>query len=235
MGGLHAVTDTDATIDQLIAAAAAGGSDAPAAMRAFYRRMNRTVYNWVCHYVRDPHTAEDLAQEVWIKVTQNVGRYRPGTNLTAWLSTITRNTAIDYLRKEQRRPTEVLQADHLQLDRPRPGLTVEQQAERRQLAEAIAERMNQLKPDQRTCLKLRFFDGCSPADTAQIMGKTEGAVRTLTVRSLRRLAQVLPEGGSSADLEEELLAIAMGRGKVVGIRVQTAPKQERAQHVATQS
>ncbi|MDI3102005.1 RNA polymerase sigma factor [Streptomyces sp. AN-3] len=226
------MTATAATNDQLIARAAAGGADAPTAMSELYARLHSTVHNWVRQYVRDPHISEDLAQEVWIKVAQNVTRYRPGTNFMGWLMTITRNTAVDHLRKEQRRPTEELQPDHLQLDRPRPGLSVPQQVERRQLAEAIAARMNELKPDQRTCLRLRFFDGCTPAHTAQIMGKSEGAVRTLTVRSLRRLAQVLPEGDSSADLVEELLTIAAGRGNVVGVRVQTT--QERApHHVAT--
>lgn len=227
MGGHHAVTDSTETMDQLITRAAAGDHDA---MRAFYARMNPSVYGWVRQSIHDPHTAEDLAQEVWIKVTQNLGRYRPGTNLVAWLMAITRNTVVDHIRTAQRRPVEVLQADHLALDRPRPGLTPHQYAERRQLARAIEAHMDRLKPNQRRCLRLRFFDGCTPADTAQIMGKTVGAVRTLTVRSLRRLAQVLPEGDSAADLVEELLTIAVGRGNVVGVRVQT---RERAQHVST--
>ncbi|GAA5070343.1 RNA polymerase sigma factor [Streptomyces similanensis] len=232
------MTDTPATIDQLITLAAAGGSDAPAALSALYGRLNGTVYNWVRQYIRDPHIAEDLTQEVWFKVAQNARRYRPGTNLLGWLNTITRNTALDYIRTTQRRPTEVLDADHLQvaenlqLHRPHPGLSVHQQAERRHLAEAFAEHLNKLKPDQRTCLRLRFFDGCSPADTAEIMGKSPGAVRTLTSRSLRRLAQILPQGDSSAELVEELLTIAVGRGNVVGVRVENSTR-ERAQHVAT--
>ncbi|MEU6756081.1 sigma-70 family RNA polymerase sigma factor [Streptomyces sp. NPDC046685] len=226
------MTDTHETIDELIARAAAGGPDAPAAMSAFYTRMNQTVFNWVRQYIRDAHTAEDLAQEVWIKVAQNVRRYQPGTNLIGWLTTITKNTVVDHLRTTQRRPTEVLHADHLELDRPRPGQSPYRYAERRALAQAIEMQMGKLRPDQRQCLRLRFFDGCSPTHTAQIMGKTEGAVRTLTVRSLRRLAQVLPQGESSADLVEELLTIAVGRGKVVGVRVET--REARAQHVATQ-
>ncbi|WP_328491199.1 RNA polymerase sigma factor [Streptomyces zaomyceticus] len=222
------MTEPAASFDELIARAAAGGPDAPAAMSELYQRLNSTVHGWVRQYIRDPHISEDLAQEVWIKVAQNLGSYRPGTNLLGWLMTITRNASIDHLRREQRRPTELLQADHLQLDRPRPGLSIPQQVERRQLAEAVAARMNDLKPDQRTCLRLRFFDGCSPTHTAQIMGKSEGAVRTLTVRSLRRLAQVLPEGDSAAELVEELLTIAAGRGKVIGVRVKTT--RERAPH-----
>ncbi|MFF9901201.1 RNA polymerase sigma factor [Streptomyces longispororuber] len=219
--------DSTESVDQLVARAAAG--DEPS-MSAIYARFNGAVYGWVRQSIRDPHTAEDLAQEVWVKVSQNVRRYRPGTNFLAWVATITRNTVRDHLRALQRRPEEVLQADHLQLDRPKPGLTVEQQAERRQLAQAVALHVNQLKPDQRTCLQLRFFGGCNPTDTAAIMGKTPGAVRTLTVRSLRRLAQVLPEGDSAAELVEELLTIAVGRAGVVGVRVDTT--RERAPHVA---
>jgi RNA polymerase sigma-70 factor (ECF subfamily) len=200
-------------------------------MSEFYTRLNPTIFNWVRGYVRDPHTAEDLAQEVWIKIAQNTGRYTPGTHLMGWLMTITRNTVVDHLRSVQRRPTEVLHADHLQLDRPKPGATPHQHAERRLIAQAVADHMNKLKPDQRRCLRLRFFDGCSPTDTAQIMGKTPGAVRTLTVRSLRRLRDVLPDGDSAADLVEELMTVAVGRETVVGVRVET---QERAaQHAST--
>ncbi|MBZ6253647.1 RNA polymerase sigma factor [Streptomyces olivaceus] len=221
------MTDSTQTLDQLVTLAAAGDHDA---MRTLYRRMNSTVNGWVRQSVPNPHTAEDLSQEVWIKVAQNLGRYRPGTNLIAWLMTITRNTVVDHLRTIQRRPTEVLQADHLALDRPRPGLTPHQYAERRLLAQAIEAQMEKLKPEQRRCIRLRYFDGCSPADTAQIMGKTVGAVRTLTLRSLRKLAQVLPEGDSSAELMEELLTVGVGRGNVVGVRTEI---RERAQHVAT--
>ncbi|OEJ21016.1 hypothetical protein BGK67_34535 (plasmid) [Streptomyces subrutilus] len=198
-------------------------------MNTLYTRLNQVVYNWARPFVRDRHTAEDLAQEVWLKVAQNMTRYRPGTNLMGWLHTITRNTALDYLRSVQRRP-EVLLADHLELDRPRPGITPHQYAERKALAKAVAEHMPKLRPQQRECLRLRFYDGCSPTDTAAIMGKSEGAVRTLTVRSLRKLAEVLPPGDSSAELVEELLTMAVNRGRVVGMRIET---REAGAHVPT--
>ncbi|MET9776114.1 sigma-70 family RNA polymerase sigma factor [Streptomyces sp. NPDC006367] len=220
------MTDSTQTLDQLVVLAAAGDHDA---MRAFYRRMNSTVNGWVRQSVPNPHTAEDLSQEVWIKVAQNLERFRPGTNLIAWLMTITRNTVVDYLRTAQRRPTEVLQADHLALDRPRPGLSPHQYAERRLLAQAIAAHMEKLKPEQQRCLRLRFFDGCSPTDIAEIMGKTNAAVRALTFRSLRKLAKALP-GNTSAETLEELLTASAGRGNVVGVRLET---RKRAQHVAT--
>ncbi|MFE0058631.1 RNA polymerase sigma factor [Streptomyces sp. NPDC059003] len=218
------------TLEDLVARAAAGGADGADAIAALYDELTDTVYNWVRFYVRDGHMAEDLSQEVWLKVAQNISKYRPGTNFHAWLRTVAKNRALDYLRSVQRRPSETLCGDHLELDRPRVGLGPEEHAERRVLAEAVAAHMHKLRPDQQQVLVLRFFDGESPGRTAEIMGKTDGAVRTLTVRSLRKLAEVMPTGESSSQLVEELLTAAVGRNRVVGTRVET---REAEAHVAT--
>ncbi|MFH8466074.1 RNA polymerase sigma factor [Streptomyces sp. NPDC017991] len=225
--GKHAVTDI---VEALVTRAAAGGPDGADAIAALYDELNDTVYNWVRFYIRDAHVAEDLSQEVWLKLAQNVSKYRPGTNFHGWLRTITKNTALDYLRSVQRRPSEVLYADHLELDRPRIGQGPEEYAERQALAEAVAAHLHKLRPQQQQVLTLRFFDGESPGRTAEIMGKTDGAVRTLTVRSLRRLAEVMPAGDSSSQLVEELLTAAVGRNRVVGTRVES---REGRAHVAT--
>jgi RNA polymerase sigma-70 factor (ECF subfamily) len=221
------VTDV---LEALVARAAAGGEDGADAIAALYDELNDTVYHWVRLYIRDGHIAEDLSQEVWLKVAQNISKYRPGTNLLGWLRTITKNTALDHLRSVQRRPSEALYADHLELDRPRFDQSPEEYAERRVLAQAVASHLQKLRPEQRQVLILRFFDGLSPGHTAQIMGKSDGAVRTLTVRSLRKLAEVMPAGESSSQLVEELLTAAVGRNRVVGTRVET---REARAHVAT--
>ncbi|MFI1012693.1 RNA polymerase sigma factor [Streptomyces sp. NPDC020965] len=208
------------TLEELVTRAAAGGADGGDAFAALYDDLNDTVYNWTRRYVWDGHVAEDLTQETWLKVSQSISKYRPGTNFLAWLRTITKNTALDYLRSVQRRPSEVLYAEHLELDRPRVGEGPEEYAERRALAQAIAASLNKLRPEQQQVLILRFFDGESPGRTAQIMGKTDGAVRTLTVRALRKLAAVMPSGESSSQLVEELLTAAVRRSRVVGTRVE---------------
>ncbi|MCX4677582.1 sigma-70 family RNA polymerase sigma factor [Streptomyces sp. NBC_01433] len=217
-------------VEGLVVRAAAGGQDGHAALAALYDELNDTVYNWTRYYIRDGHVAEDLSQEVWLKVSQNVGKYRPGTSLKAWLRTITKNTALDYLRSVQRRPSEVLYADHLEVDRPRVGQSTEEYAERRALAQAVEAQLHKLRPEQQQVLVLRFFDGESPGRAAEIMGKTDGAVRTLTVRSLRKLAEVMPAGESSSQLIEELLTAAVDRDRVVGTRVET---REVKAHAAT--
>ncbi|WP_179382283.1 sigma-70 family RNA polymerase sigma factor [Streptomyces sp. SA15] len=217
-------------LEALVARAVAGGDDGADAIAALYDELNDTVYHWVRRYVRDGHVAEDLSQEVWLKVAQNIGKYRAGTSLLGWLRTIAKNTALDYLRSVQRRPSEVLYADHLELDRPRFDQSPEEHAERRAVAQAVATHMHKLRPEQRQVLILRFFDGLSPGHTAQIMGKTDGAVRTLTVRALRKLAEAMPSGASSSQLIEELLTAAVGRTRVVETRVET---REARAHVAT--
>ncbi|MFB6629917.1 RNA polymerase sigma factor [Streptomyces sp. NPDC056362] len=213
--------DAEASTDQLVEAILAKGQDAPQAMSILYHRLHSTVNGTVRQYVRDIHLAEDISQEVWLKVAQKVGLYQPGTQFVAWLKAIAKNTALDHLRKMGRAPEEVLHPDYLQLDRPQPDLDMEEQAESRQLAVAVSEQMSKLKPSQRDCLQLRFFHGRSSGDTALIMGKTEVAVRALTLRSLRRLREILPKGQSSAEMIEALLTIAAGKGRVVGVRVQT--------------
>ncbi|MFD3311722.1 RNA polymerase sigma factor [Streptomyces phaeochromogenes] len=217
-------------LEALVGRAAAGGDDGADAIAALYDRLNGTVYNWVRFYIRDGHVAEDLSQEVWLKVAQNISKYRPGTNLLGWLRAITKNTALDYLRSVQRRPSEALYADHLELDQPRVDQGPEEYAERRVLAQAVAAQLKKLRPQQRQVLILRFFDGLSPAQAAEIMGKSDGAVRTLTVRSLRKLAEVMPAGESSSQLVEELLTAAVGRNRVVAPRAET---REARAHVAT--
>ncbi|MGW1275464.1 RNA polymerase sigma factor [Streptomyces tsukubensis] len=207
-------------MEELVTRAGLPGPDGDEAFAALYGDLGDVVYSWIRRYIRDEHTAEDLAQEVWVKVSRNIGKYRPGTNFLAWLSTITQNTAKDYLRSIQRRPVEVLQADQLDLDRPKVGQSPEEYAEKRMVAEAVATHMGKLRPDQRQVLLLRFFDGLSPGQAAQLMNKTDGAVRTLTVRSLRRLRQAMPPGDSAAQLIEELLTAAVAKRRVIGTRVE---------------
>ncbi|RZU28198.1 RNA polymerase sigma-70 factor (ECF subfamily) [Streptomyces sp. BK022] len=223
---------TSQSADQLLVRAAQGDEEA---LENFYNQHHQQVYNWTRLRVRDAHLAEDLAQEVWLKVAQKAQHYQAGTNVTAWLYTVTNNTVIDYLRAQGRRPNEVLHADLLQLDQPRADLTPHECAEREQLAQAVQTQLGKLRANQRDCLRLRFFEGLTPAEIGQIMGKSPGAVRVLTVRSLAKFVAGLPTGDSSAKLIEELLTVVSGRAKVVGVRVTTTGRTtvERDEHATT--
>ena len=69
------------------------------AYRELLRRYERPVFSLIFRMVRDRETAEDLAQETFIKVLNHIDRYRPEFKLSSWLFKIANNVAIDHLRK----------------------------------------------------------------------------------------------------------------------------------------
>ena len=173
-------------INDLASAAAGGDADA---FETLAWELHDRVYYYLIARVRDPTTTEDLVQETWLRVARNIRNFQPGTNFLGWLFTIARNLTIDHFRAQQRKPAETLQADMLALTIAQPGADVEETAERRALAEAVAGHLDRLRPEQRQCLILRFFAGLTSTETAEAMGKTPGAVRILQSRALKRLAK----------------------------------------------
>src|SRR5215216_6809214 len=72
-----------------------------AAFRELVRRYERPVFSLVFRMVRDRETAEDLAQDTFIKVLNHIDRYSPEFKFSSWLFKIANNVAIDYLRKRR--------------------------------------------------------------------------------------------------------------------------------------
>src|SRR5512140_3918993 len=71
------------------------------AFRELVRRYERPVFSLIYRMVRDKETAEDLAQETFIKVLNNIDRYRPEFKFSSWLFKIANNITIDHLRRRQ--------------------------------------------------------------------------------------------------------------------------------------
>lgn len=138
--------------------------------------------------VRDPGFEEDLASETWAEVARGLSRFRGDERgFRGWVFTIARQRAIDAARSRARRPVT---APESSLD-VRPAGPSHDPAElveaadttRRALALLAA-----LPPDQADVVLLRVVTGLSNAEVAEIVGKSEGAVRVTAHRALRRLA-----------------------------------------------
>lgn len=65
----------------------------------FYDATNKSIYSFVYTFVKHKETAEDIAQETFIKIRQNIQTYRYGTNPSAWFFQIAKNLSLDYLKK----------------------------------------------------------------------------------------------------------------------------------------
>lgn len=76
------------------------------AFTTFYQNTYKGVFSFVYSYVKNWHTSEDILQETYIKVKLNADKFKAGTNSSAWLLQIAKNTCIDYLRKQESKPTE---------------------------------------------------------------------------------------------------------------------------------
>src|ERR671938_1858985 len=96
--------------DADVAALAKQGREA--AFRELIRRYERPVFSLIYRMVRDKETAEDLAQETFIKVLNNIDRYRPEFKFSSWLFKIANNITIDHLRKRQLQTVSIEGAPH---------------------------------------------------------------------------------------------------------------------------
>ena len=94
--------------------------------------------------------------------------------------------------KSSRFRLEVTTADMLDADRSHPRDDVEAQVLDRLQNAALLDAVRRLKPEQQECIVLRFLQGLSLAETAEVMGRTEGAVKQLQLRAVRSLATLLP-------------------------------------------
>src|SRR5947207_7227570 len=87
---------TDVSEQQVVVFAQEGREDA---YRELIKRYERPVFSLIYRMVRDKETAEDLAQETFIKVLNNIDRYRPEFKFSSWLFKIANNITIDHLRR----------------------------------------------------------------------------------------------------------------------------------------
>lgn len=185
--GLASASEQATAETRWVQAAIAGDTEAFASL---YESYVDQVYRFIFYRVGDHQTAEDLTSQVFFKAWDNLGRYQlRGLPFGAWLLRIARNTVIDYYRtfKETTllEPAALAQSD--------PAANVAGQVERRLEAEWLQTVMQQLTEDQHQVLTLRFIEGLSTSEIAQVLGKREGAIRALQMRGLQALAELIGE------------------------------------------
>lgn len=160
-----------------------------AAFSVLYENCFPDVFSFVMGRTRDRELAEELTSETFFRAFRRIdsASYR-GVPVLAWLITIARNIVTDEFRSSRRR-REVpwLEGTDQVSDRSDPVWKVCQREESAELRRSMAE----LTDEQRRCLVLRFFEHRPVSEVAILMQKSEGAVRALQVRAVRRLGAVL--------------------------------------------
>ncbi|MFI1967373.1 ECF subfamily RNA polymerase sigma factor, BldN family [Streptomyces pathocidini] len=156
-----------------------------------YDQYADTVYRYIYYRVGGKATAEDLTSETFLRALRRIGTFTwQGRDFGAWLVTIARNLVADHFKSSRFRlevtTGEMLDANEVERS---PEDSVLESLSNAALLEAV----RKLNPQQQECVTLRFLQGLSVAETARVMGKNEGAIKTLQYRAVRTLARLLPE------------------------------------------
>jgi RNA polymerase sigma-70 factor, ECF subfamily len=175
----------------LVQRAQAGDAEA---FGELYDRYVDLVYRYVYYRVGSAQLAEDLTSETFLRALRRISSFTwQGRDVGAWFVTIARNLIADHYKSGRYRlelTTDDVAESGAALVTEGPEGAVLESMQNKVLLEAV----KQLGPEQQECIVLRFLQGLSVAETAQAMGKNEGAIKALQYRAIRTLGRLLPEG-----------------------------------------
>lgn len=175
----------------------------PEAFGLLYERHVRRIYNYIYYRTGDHHDAEDLTARVFQRALRHVGAFQDmGVPFSAWLYRIAHNLVANWHRDRSRRPVVPLE-DHTVLT---PGSQhPESLAMAREVGEDLLELIRRLPEERQQLLILKFAERLSNAEIGQIMGRTEGAIKSLyhrTLGSLREEVERMQAEGRGSGLDD---------------------------------
>jgi RNA polymerase sigma-70 factor (ECF subfamily) len=145
------------------------------------------LYNYAYLQLGDVHQAEDLASEVLLRVLESLKGYRfRGVPLAAWVFRIARNCLIDLNRRRQRRP-QVSLYEGIPDSQDSPQAVAERSAAQDEVRLALTK----LTEEQRQVIILKFVEGMDNASVARVLGRSQGAVKSLQHRALVSLRKII--------------------------------------------
>ena len=182
----------EATDEQLMLAYAAGDA---AAFETLYARHKSGLYRFVLRGIKERGIAEELFQEIWVRVIEARRRYAPRARFTTWLYTIAHNRMIDHWRK---RGLSVVSLERGGLDDPAPpepaaeaAREPQRRAETSEQLERLVRALEALPPTQREAFLMREEGGLSLAEIATATGSNEEAVKSRLRYAVAKLREAL--------------------------------------------
>ncbi|HEX4567444.1 MAG TPA: sigma-70 family RNA polymerase sigma factor [Vicinamibacterales bacterium] len=184
-GGLRA------TVDSELAARAAAGDGSE--FHALVERHRAMVYRLAYQFAGNHYDAEDIAQDVFIKVFRSLDRFRYDAQLTSWLYRIVMNACIDHKRRHAPAGWAPFTEDaELRMaNTPEEGPGPEDQAYGGQLGEVLEAEIARLPPGQRLVFTMRHHEGLKLSEIADALGLAEGTVKRQLHAAVHRLRAAL--------------------------------------------
>ena len=175
--------------------------DVQGAFEALVERYQHRLVGVLAHIVGRQEEAEDLTQEVFLRIYRARKGYRPRAKFSTWLFTIANNLALNHLRGKGRSPTVPLDAGAASsgsmtfragTDRAvAADATASAQMRKVELAEVVREALEALGEDQKMAVLLNKFEEMSYVEIAEVMGRSEPAIKSLLARARNNLRESL--------------------------------------------
>ncbi|MDF1500701.1 MAG: sigma-70 family RNA polymerase sigma factor [Anaerolineales bacterium] len=171
--------------------------DRPEAFGELYERHVSRIYSYIYYRTGNHHDAEDLTARVFVRALRHVENFEDkGVPFTAWLYRIAHNLVANWHRDRSRRPVIPLEkhvavseiSDHPETE----AIAIEQN-------ELLLKAIRRLPEDRQTLLILKFVERMSNAEIGDVMGRTEGAIKSLYHRTLNALRDEVKKIGSEME------------------------------------
>ncbi len=172
----------DEILENCIAAIAAGDKEA---LTRLYEETYAAVYGFALSFLKNPHDAEDVLQDVYVKIWETAGSYRPMGKPLAWIFTITRNYALMSIRRQNKT---------LPVDSEQWGNMSEKEDDLDPLDRLILNSiMKELSEDDQRIVFLHAVAGMKHKEIAELMDMSLSSVLSRYNRALKRLRRILEE------------------------------------------
>ncbi|AZU63190.1 RNA polymerase sigma factor SigX [Neobacillus mesonae] len=153
-----------------------------------YKKYHQDVFQFLFYMVRNREQAEDLVQEVYIRVFKSYNRFEGKSSEKTWLFSIARNVAIDYFRKQKGWKDKLMEKFDWSTSQVRDNDPIpEEITVQREEIQWVYKCLEYCTVDQRAVIILRFLQDLSITETAQALGWTESKVKTTQHRSLKQI------------------------------------------------
>lgn len=166
----------------------------PQAMAELYRRYGRLVYSVIFRIVKEAGTAEDLAQETFLRVWNRVQFFDHAKGaLGPWVLTVARNRAIDHVRSVDGRVSQKTMEFDAAMENPAAFADLERSILNSDRARVLKEALGKLTPNQRVVIEMAYYEGLSQTEMAERMKQPLGTVKTWVRTALKILRNELEE------------------------------------------
>nr|WP_205168557.1 RNA polymerase sigma factor SigX [Bacillus pakistanensis] len=186
------------------------GKSLDSVFEELYNKYHHDVFQFLLYMVRNREQAEDLVQEVYIRVMKSYQNFQGKSSEKTWLFSIAKNVAIDYFRKQKGWKNKILEKfDWNRQQIKDEAILPEEIAEQNEEVQVLYECLEHCTTDQRLVIVMRYIQELSISETASILGWTESKVKTTQHRAVKALRDKMNKKIRKEESEHE--SIKMGR------------------------